>query len=140
LGREEDTMLNFTITETQKVDPLFYDWGALKWLCNDDIAPGCDQSFGLVHIMPGRTNPRHWHAAAEELVYVLSGECDITIDGQWHRLTPGLTLLIQPGAKHELTNNGWDPFIYVASFSASMRGTLFEDPTAVGARPIASYR
>ena len=67
-------------------------------------------------------------------------EPDITIDGQWHRLTPGLTLLIQPGAKHELTNNGWEPFIYVASFSASMRGTLFEDPTAVGARPIASYR
>jgi uncharacterized cupin superfamily protein len=132
-------MSNFTITETQKIEPRYYDWGALKWLCNAELAAGCDQSFGLVHIMPGRTNPLHWHAAAEELVYVLSGECDVTIDGQWHRLTPGQTLHIQPGARHQLTNNGWEPFIYVASFSASMRGTMFENPNAVGAQPIASH-
>jgi quercetin dioxygenase-like cupin family protein len=133
-------MLNFTITETEKIDPLFYDWGALKWLANAELASGCQQSFGLVHIMPGRTNPLHWHTTAEELVYVLSGECDITIEGAWRRLTPGLTLHIPSGARHQLTNNGWEPFIYVASFSASMRGTLFEEPTAVGAQPIASYR
>jgi hypothetical protein len=40
--------------------------------------------------------------------------------------------------KHELTNRGWEPAIYVASFSASMRGTLFEDPDAKGARPTSS--
>ena len=93
------------------------------------------EHFGLVHILPGRTNPVHWHSAAEELVYVLSGECDIALDGQWQRLTPGLTLLIPPGVRHELKNNGWEPFSYVASFSASMRGTSFEDPNAVGACP-----
>jgi quercetin dioxygenase-like cupin family protein len=133
-------MLNFTIIETQKIEPLFYDWGALKWLANAELAAGCQQSFGLVHIMPGRTNPLHWHTAAEELVYVLSGECDITIDDAWRRLTPGLTLHIPSGVRHQLTNNGWEPFIYVAAFSASMRGTLFEDPTAVGAQPLAAYR
>jgi uncharacterized cupin superfamily protein len=64
---------------------------------NGEVAPGCEQSFGLVHILPGRTNPLHWHSAAEELVYVLSGECDIALDGQWQRLAPGLSLLIPSG-------------------------------------------
>jgi quercetin dioxygenase-like cupin family protein len=131
-------MLNFTITETQKIEPIYYDWGALKWVANAEVAPGCEQSFGFVHILPGRTNPLHWHTAAEEIVHVLSGECDIKLDGRWHHLNPGLTLHIAPGTKHELKNNGWEPFIYVASFSASMRGTMFEDPNGVGAKPRSS--
>jgi quercetin dioxygenase-like cupin family protein len=104
-------------------------------VANAEVAPGCEQSFGFVHIMPGRMNPLHWHTAAEEIVHVLSDECDIRLDGQWHHLSPGLTLHITPGTKHELKNNGWEPFIYVASFSSSMRGTMFEDPNAVGAKP-----
>ena len=46
-------MLSFTITEVQKIEPVFYDWGALKWVMNGEVAPGCEQSFGLVHILPG---------------------------------------------------------------------------------------
>jgi quercetin dioxygenase-like cupin family protein len=133
-------MLNGTITEVQKIEPVFYDWGELKWVMNGELAPGCQQSFALVHLLPGRTNPLHWHSAAEELIYILSGECEIAMEGQWHHLTPGLTLLIPAGVKHELTCKGWEPFTYVASFSASMRGTMFENPSAVGARPTASYR
>ena len=52
----------------------------------------------------------------------------------------GSRLLIPPGVRHQLKNNGWEPFSYVASFSASMRGTVFENPDAVGARPTSSYR
>jgi quercetin dioxygenase-like cupin family protein len=134
-------MLRFTITDTQEIEPVSYDWGAVKWVSNNEVAPGCEQSFGLVHILSGKTNPLHWHTAAEELVYVLSGECDIKFDDTWYRLAPGRTLYIPPGVKHELKNNGWEPIIYVASFSASMRGTLFDDPDAIGARPTASgYR
>ena len=131
-------MLNFTITNVEEIEPVLYDWGAVKWVCNSEAAPGCEQSFGLVHILPGRTNPLHWHAAAEEIVHILSGECDIKFDDKWHRLRPGLTLYIPPGVKHELKNNGWEPVIYIASFSASMRGTMFEDPNAVGAQPTSS--
>lgn len=105
-------MLHYTITDIQAIDPVQYDWGAVKWVCNGEVAPSCEQSFGLVHILPGKTNPLHWHTAAEEIVYVLSGECDIKLAEQWQRLTPGLTLHIPPGVRHELTNNGWEPVIY----------------------------
>jgi quercetin dioxygenase-like cupin family protein len=51
------------------------------------------------------------------------------------KLAPGQTLIIPQGVKHEVSNNGWEPVVYVCSFSATMRGTLFGDPTAPGARP-----
>lgn len=44
-------MLHYTITDIQAIDPVQYDWGAVKWVCNGEVAPGCEQSFGLVHIL-----------------------------------------------------------------------------------------
>ena len=97
-----------------------------------DLAPGCEQSFGLVHILPGKINPEHWHTAAEEIVYMLQGECDVRLGDRHLTIGPGQTLHIPPGTKHEVANRGWEPVVYVCSFSASMRGTLFEDPTGSG--------
>jgi quercetin dioxygenase-like cupin family protein len=131
----EEATMNAVISDIAKINPIAYDWGALKWVCDEEIAPGCEQSFGFVYLLPGKTNPLHWHTTAQELVYVLSGECDIRFDGQVQRLVPGLTLCIPPGVRHELTNHGWEPFIYVASFSAPRRGTVFENPGAAGALP-----
>src|SRR3972149_3004323 len=115
-------MLNFAITNVQEVEPILYDWGALKWLCNNEATPGCEQSFGLVHILPGRTNPLHWHAAAEELVHILSGECDIKFDDKWHRLRPGLGSLIVLGSLIFVTPYLQERIKTFTAFSASMRG------------------
>jgi quercetin dioxygenase-like cupin family protein len=129
-------MLECIITQTKDIEPVVYEWGAVKWVANNDVAPGCEQSFGLVHILPGKTNPEHWHTAAEEIVFMLSGICHVRVGDRELELTPGQTLFIPLGVKHELTNYGWDPVVYVCSFSASMRGTLFEQPSGAGARPL----
>ena len=133
-------MISCIITETKDIEPVEYEWGAVKWVANNDVAPGCEQSFGLVHILPGKTNPEHWHTAAEEIVFMLQGECDIRVGEEWLKLRTGQTLFIPLGEKHELVNNGWEPVIYVCSFSASVRGTLFEDPQGPGARPLKGAR
>ena len=79
-------MLDCIVIETKDVEPVTYDWGAVKWVANHDLAPGCEQSFGLVHILPGKTNPEHWHTAAEEIVFMLQGECDVRLyDRPLHR-------------------------------------------------------
>jgi len=118
------------------IEPVVYEWGAVKWVANDQVAPGCEQSFGLVHILPGKTNPEHWHTAAEELVFMLQGECECRVGDRKLRVFPGQTLYIPQGVKHAIANDGWEPVVYVCSFSASTRGTLFGDPAAPGARPI----
>jgi quercetin dioxygenase-like cupin family protein len=128
--------LECVITETQTVEPVVYEWGAVKWVANNEVAPGCEQSFGLVHILPGQTNPEHWHTAAEEIVYMLQGECHVRVGDRHMKIVPGQTLVIPEGVKHEVWNEGWEPVVYVCAFSASVRGTLFEDPTAPGARPV----
>ena len=67
-------MLECIITETKDIEPVIYEWGGVKWVANNDLAPGCEQSFGLVHILPGKTNPEHRHTAAEEILFMLQGE------------------------------------------------------------------
>jgi hypothetical protein len=47
---------------------------------------------------------------------MLSGECDVQINGEWLHLRPGQALLIPQGVKHLLKNRGWGPAVYVASF------------------------
>jgi quercetin dioxygenase-like cupin family protein len=88
-----------------------------------------------VHILPGKTNPEHWHTAAEEIVYLLQGECDVRLGDRRIKIVPGQTLVIPQGIRHEVGNSGWEPVVYVCAFSASMRGTLFDDPSVPGARP-----
>ena len=56
-------MLDCIITETKDIEPVIYEWGGVKWVANNDLDLGCEQSFGLVHILPGKTNPEHWHTA-----------------------------------------------------------------------------
>ena len=129
-------MLECVISDTKDIEEVTYDWGAVKWVANREIAPGCEQSFGLVHILPGKINPAHCHTAAEEIVFMLQGECDVRLGNRDFKIGPGQTLFIPQGVKHEVANTGWEPVVYVCSFSASMRGTLFENPAAPGVRPL----
>ena len=129
-------MLECIITETHTLDPVLYEWGGVKWVANNDLDPGCEQSFGLVHILPGKVNPEHWHTRAEEIVFMLQGECSVRVGDRRMKIKPGQTLFIPQGVKHEVGNEGWEPVIYVCSFNASMRGTLFENPTGAGVRPL----
>src|SRR5262245_15697304 len=129
-------MLDCKLIEAEDVEPVVYDWGAVKWVANSNLAPGCEQSFGLVHIMPGKTNPAHRHTATEEIVFMLRGECEVRVGDRDFKAGPGQTVYIPQGVNHAVSNKGWEPVVYVCSFSKSMRGTLFEDPSAPGARPL----
>src|SRR5262249_32711507 len=136
-------MLECIISETRDVEPVIYEWGGVKWVANNDLAPGCEQSFVLVHILPGKTNPEHWHTAAEELVFTLQGEYDelrvqrhVRCGARHLKIDPVHTLYTPKAVKHEVANPGWEPVLYVCSFSASMRGTLFATPSGPGVRPL----
>jgi hypothetical protein len=50
-------MLECIITETKDIEPVIYEWGGVKWVANNDLASGCEQSFGLVHIFLERLTP-----------------------------------------------------------------------------------
>jgi quercetin dioxygenase-like cupin family protein len=111
------------------VPAVNYEWGAIKWLCDMKVTPGSLQSIGYAYVMPGKQNPEHRHMTCQEVIYMLSGELKLFSNGKWTRLVPGDTALIPQGVRHIVTNEGWEPAVYVASFSAAFRDTIFKGHT-----------
>ena len=52
-----------------------------------------------VDVDAGATFPDHQHPH-EQIVNVLSGELELTVAGEIHRLTPGMVYVIPPNAPH----------------------------------------
>jgi quercetin dioxygenase-like cupin family protein len=117
------------VIETATLVPVEYEWGAIKWICDAKITPESTQSFGYAYVLPGKTNPEHSHNSCEEIIYMLSGELDVCFDGGRTKVRPGQTAVIPKGLHHSVVNEGWEPVVYVASFSAMLRDTEFYGDT-----------
>ena len=104
---------------------LSFDWGAIQWLCNREIDPDAQQTFGLVFINPGQQNPPHYHPNCEELIYVLSGECDHRLGEATIHLEPGSLLRIPAHTVHCAVNTGWEPVRMVIVYNSADRETVF---------------
>jgi quercetin dioxygenase-like cupin family protein len=100
-------------------------WGTLQWVCNAKLMPGAQQTVGLATILPGKSNPIHFHPNCEEILHVLSGQGIHSIDGRTVALKAGMTIRVPAGAKHNLVNTGTEPLKTVVSFSSGDRKTVF---------------
>jgi quercetin dioxygenase-like cupin family protein len=117
------------VIQTSDLNAVNYDWGAIKWICDRKVTPGSMQSFGYAFLMPGKTNPEHRHRSCEEIIYMLAGELKVYAMGECITLKPGQTAYIPKGVRHSVVNEGWEPVVYIASFSAAMRDTVFKGQT-----------
>ena len=50
-------MSSATITNANEGEALQFPWGAIKWLCNDQIDPDAEMTFGLVYLNRRRGQP-----------------------------------------------------------------------------------
>jgi len=64
------------------------------------------QSLAEATLAPGQQTERHYHAASEELYYLVDGEGEMEIDGERSPVGPGDAILIPPGAWHQITATG----------------------------------
>lgn len=55
-------------------------------------------------VPPGASEVRHYHSAARQFFYVLSGKAVIEIEGRDVELTEGQGVEIPPGLKHQFIN------------------------------------
>jgi mannose-6-phosphate isomerase-like protein (cupin superfamily) len=69
-------------------------------------------------VAAGGATPPHRHDC-EEVVVVQSGHGDLRIGGAAHRFGPDTTLVIPPGADHQIVNTGSEPIELIAVFSAT---------------------
>lgn len=104
---------------------LRYDWGAIEWLCNAELDPEAQQTLGVVYILPGQKNPLHYHPNCEELLFVLAGECEHSLDGHSYHMEAGSMIRIPAGAKHDARNDGREPVRMLICYSSADRQTVF---------------
>src|SRR5262245_57551703 len=117
------------IVNNDQIIPVNYEWGSIKWVSDLNVTPGSQQSIGYTYVLPGGTNPEHSHSSCQEVIYMLAGELKLLAHGVWQTLRPGRTALIPQGVRHVVVNEGWEPAVYLASFSKAVRYTIFTDKT-----------
>lgn len=64
----------------------------------------------IVSIKAGAHVGLHYHKTSYEVYVALQGQCDLLVNGEEILLQPGTMLLIEPGDRHELFNNGTEEF------------------------------
>ncbi len=64
------------------------------------------QSLAEATLEVEQATERHYHRVAEEIYFVLKGQGRMEIDGETSYVRPGDSVLIPPGAWHQLENNG----------------------------------
>lgn len=57
---------------------------------------------------PGGQNPPHSHDR-EEIIVMVGGWVEISIDGERHQLGPGDAVILPPDVLHQLRNRGGEP-------------------------------
>ena len=93
----------------------------IKWLFSGKTAPGAEQTLGYVVIEPGQKNPLHAHPNCEELLYLLSGELDHSLEERVFRLKPGDAIRVPAGVKHDARCVGDEPAAMIVCYSAGTR-------------------
>ena len=81
-----------TLTDVNEGESLQFPWGSIKWLCNDQIDPEAEMTFGMVYLNAGEENPLHYRPNCEELLYILSGECDHRLDDDAFPMKEGMMI------------------------------------------------
>jgi mannose-6-phosphate isomerase-like protein (cupin superfamily) len=71
-----------------------------------ELMHAANQSLAEATLAPGQQTERHYHAASEELYYLLEGEGQMEVDGERSAVVPGDAILIPPGAWHQITATG----------------------------------
>ncbi|HEX2186714.1 MAG TPA: cupin domain-containing protein [Chloroflexota bacterium] len=112
-----------------------FDWGTISWLFTGESAPGAEQTLGYVIIQPGQKNPLHAHPNCEEVLYLLSGELEHSLDGAVYRLKPGDAIRVPAGAKHDARNVTDQPAAMVVCYSDPARQMVdYETPAGQAPR------
>ncbi|HEV2122307.1 MAG TPA: cupin domain-containing protein [Chloroflexota bacterium] len=93
----------------------------IKWLFSGQIAPDAEQTLGYVVIQPGQKNPLHAHPNCEELLYLLSGQLDHSLEDRVFRLNPGDAIRVPAGVKHDARCVGEEPATMIVCYSAGQR-------------------
>ena len=129
-----------TFVEEADVETQVFDWGSLSWLSEPRVTAAERFSAGVVSLEPGKGHDRHNHPGVEEILYVLSGTGEQTVEvgGETVRREVGAGVLIHipPDVYHSTVSTGGEPMRLLAIYAPPgpegelrrMKGVRIEPP------------
>ncbi|HZQ75622.1 MAG TPA: cupin domain-containing protein [Burkholderiales bacterium] len=66
-------------------------------------------SAGVQVLEPGASVRRHAHERSSEILFVYEGEGKAEVDGVWHRVSQGSTIMVGRYVQHYVENDGSKP-------------------------------
>ena len=102
-------------------------WGKLTWLASRKLENSTSMTFGRVIIPVNETNPRHRHPNCDEILHLLSGNIEHSLDDEKFTLQAGDTVTIPAGVWHNASALGGLDAEMVICFSSADRETEFEN-------------
>ncbi|MEW6581937.1 MAG: cupin domain-containing protein [Actinomycetota bacterium] len=85
------------------------DGSTIRSLLDRSNAPVANHSLAEATLEPGQATVRHHHKVSEEIYYLVEGTGVMELDGEKRRVTTGDAILIPPGSRHQITNDGPGP-------------------------------
>ena len=87
------------------------------------------QSLAEARLLPGASTRPHYHAATEEIYYVLSGQGRMRIGNEERLVGPGDAIAIPPGSVHTISNVGSETlkFLCCCAPAYEHEDTIFAD-------------
>lgn len=90
----------------------------LRWVVTAQTTGAKQCSMAVIEVQPGqKVRPAHSHPNGEEVIYLLSGEGRVWIDGEVGPVRTGSAVLFPQGKPHMLQNTS-DELMKVACFFA----------------------
>lgn len=101
-------------------------WGRLVWMVSGALGSSQTLTVGRCIIRPGEQNPRHFHPNCDEVLYVLRGTIEHTVDDAVFPMSAGDIVSIPQGSTHNARNVGTEEAEFVIVFNTADRHTVGE--------------
>jgi quercetin dioxygenase-like cupin family protein len=112
------------VTKAADCKPLPQSWGELVWYTSAAQGNSRTMTTGLAVILPGKSNPVHFHPNCDEVLHVIRGRITHTMDGESAEMTVGDTVSIPVGTLHNATNIGEEVALLSIAFSSAYRQVI----------------
>jgi oxalate decarboxylase/phosphoglucose isomerase-like protein (cupin superfamily) len=99
------------------IETQVFEWGRLKWFSEPQVTNAEKFSMGIVLLDPGKEHAMHNHLGVEEILYIISGEGEQTVEDEHRKVGPGTLIHIPPGVFHATINSGWDQMKIIAIYA-----------------------
>jgi mannose-6-phosphate isomerase-like protein (cupin superfamily) len=89
------------------------DSSLIREIIHPQHSPASNQSLAEATVQPGRMTQAHFHTRSEEIYYILQGRGEVNIEGETSTLNRGDSVVIAPGARHQIRNCGEDDLVFL---------------------------